>query len=79
MTVLRRFFEVFARIDPGLWYLLDLRRRSAVSWIPVALLLAVSTFGAVECLLAGNTGGVAVLSTMSVVFLAVKLQAVARG
>jgi hypothetical protein len=58
---------------------LDLRRRSAVSWIPAALLLALSAFGALECLIAGSIGGAAVLSTLFLMFLAVKLRAVASS
>jgi hypothetical protein len=75
----RRVIDVLFRIDPGLWYVLDLRRRSAASWLPVALLLALFAFGAVKCLLAANIGGAAVLSAVAVTLLAVKIRAVAYG
>ena len=78
-AVLRRLIEALFRLDPGLWYVLDLRRRSAVSWMPVALLLALFVFGAVECLIAANIGGAAVLSAVAVTLAAVKMRAVARG
>jgi hypothetical protein len=79
MPVLRRVIEVLVRIDPGLWYVLDLRRRSAISWIPAALLLALPAFGAAECLSAGNAAGAAVLSALAVMLLGLKLRAVAHG
>ncbi len=75
MTVLRRLIEVLFRIDPGLWYVLDLRRRSAVSWIPAALLLASFVFGAAACLVAGNIGAATVLSAVALTLFAVKLRA----
>jgi hypothetical protein len=79
MAVLRRLVEVLARTDPGLWYVLDLRRRSALSWIPAALLLAVFAFGAMGCLVAGNIGGGAVLSAMALTLFAVKMLAIAHA
>ena len=75
MAILRNLIEVVVRIDPGLWYLLDLRQRSAASWVPAALLLALFTFGAVECLLAGNTVGAAFLSAIALSLFGVKLRA----
>jgi hypothetical protein len=50
-----------------------------MSWIPAALLLAVFAFGAVECLIAGNIGGGAVLSAMALTLFAVKMLAGARA
>ena len=79
MALLRRLIEVLVRIDPGLWYLLDLRRRSALSWIPAALLLAVFVFGAAGCLVAGNIVGGAIFSAIALALFAVKLRAAAHG
>jgi hypothetical protein len=79
MAALGRVVDILARLDPGLWYLLDLRRRSAVSWIPAALLLAAFAFGAVQCLLASNIAGGTVLSAVALVLLAVKMRAVAHA
>jgi hypothetical protein len=79
MAVLRSFIEVLARIDPGLWYLLDLRSRSAVSWIPATLLLAAFAFGTVECLMAGNVVAGAVLFSIALTLFAVKLRAAMLG
>jgi len=79
MAILRNLFEVIVRIDPGLWYLLDLRRRSTASWIPAALLLALLAFGAVECLVAANTAGAAFLSAIALSLFGVKLRAAAHG
>jgi hypothetical protein len=79
VDVLRRVIAFLVRIDPAFWYALDLRRRSAASWIPAALLLILPVFGAVDCLVAGNTGGAAVLSVVALMFLAVKMRAVTQG
>lgn len=79
MAILHNLIKVIVRIDPGLWYLLDLRRRSAASWIPAALLLALLAVGVVECLVAGNTVGAAFLSAIALSLFAVKLRAVAHG
>ena len=46
MVILRRVFDILARTDPGVWHLLDLRRRSVLSWVPVVLLLALLLFAA---------------------------------
>jgi hypothetical protein len=79
MAVLRSFVGVLARIDPGLWYLLDLRSRSAVSWVPAAMLLAAFAFGTVECLMAGNVEAAAVLLVIALTLFAVKLRAAMLG
>jgi hypothetical protein len=79
MAVLRSLIEVLARIDPGLWYVLDLRSRSAVSWIPAALLLAAFAFGIMECLMAGNVEVGAVLFSIALTLVAVKLRAAMLG
>jgi hypothetical protein len=78
MAVLRWVVDVLARIDPGLWYLVDLRRRSALSWVPVALMVALLVFGAVACLLAGNLAGGVILSALALTLFFVKLQASAH-
>ena len=78
MAVLLRLIEVLVRIDPAVWYALDLRRRSAVSWIPVALLLAFFVFAAGECLVAGKLAEGAFLSAIALTFFAVKLRATAH-
>jgi hypothetical protein len=70
--------EVLVRIDPAVWFALDLRRRSAVSWIPVALVLAFFVFAAGECLVAGNLAKGAFLSAIAFTFFAVKLRATAH-
>jgi hypothetical protein len=75
MAILRSLIDVVVRIDPGLWCLLDLRRRSAASWIPVSLLLALPAFGAVQRLVAGNTVGAAFLSAIALSLFGVKLRA----
>jgi hypothetical protein len=79
VAALRRLVEVLLRIDPALWYALDLRRRSAASWIPAALILALFVFGAVECLIAGNVAGGALLSAVALALLAVKIRAIERA
>jgi hypothetical protein len=79
MAILRNLIEVIIRIDPGLWYLLDLRRRSTASWVPAALLLALFAFGAAECLVAGNTVGAAFLSAIALPLFGAKLRAAAHG
>jgi hypothetical protein len=78
VAVLRRLIEVLLRIDPALWYALDHRSRSAVSWIPVALLLGLFVFAAGACLVAGNFAEGVFLCAIAVAFLAAKLLAIAR-
>jgi hypothetical protein len=73
-TVLRLIVNVLARTDPGLWYLLDLRRQSALSWVPVVLLLVVFALAAFECLLAGNVPGAAIFAALASVLFAAKLR-----
>jgi hypothetical protein len=75
---LSRLIEVLLRIDPALWYALDHRSRSGVSWIPVALVLALFVFAAGACLVAGNFAEGAFLSAIAVTFIAAKLLAIAR-
>ena len=50
MAVLRWLIEVLVRLDPAIWFALDLRSRSAASWIPVALVVAVCVWGLVVAL-----------------------------
>jgi len=76
---LRRLIEVLVRIDPGLWYALDLPRRSALSWIPVAILVGLFAFGAAECLLAGNVTGAEVLFAVVVTVFVLKLGSAAHS
>jgi hypothetical protein len=78
-AVLHLIANVLARTDPGLWYLLDLRRRSALSWVPVVLLLAVLAFAALECLLAGNVAGAAIFAALASMLFAVKLRVCASA
>jgi hypothetical protein len=78
VAVLRRLIEVLVRLDPAIWFALDLRRRSAVSWIPVALVLACFVFAAGQCLVAGNLAEGAFLSAIALGFFAVKLRATAH-
>jgi len=78
VAVLRGLIEVLVRLDPAIWYALDLRRRSAASWIPLALLLAVFVFAAGECLVAGKLAEGAFLSAIALTFFAVKLRASAH-
>jgi hypothetical protein len=77
VAVLRSLIEVLARIDPAVWFALDLRSRSAVSWIPVALLLTLFVFAAGECFVAGNLAIAAFLSAIAIAVFAVKLRATA--
>jgi hypothetical protein len=79
MGVLRWVAAVLVRIDPALWYATDLRRQSALSWVPVALMLALFAFGAVQCFLAGNSGGGMTLSALALMPLLVKLRASAHA
>ena len=78
MAVLRRLIEVLVRLDPAIWFALDLRRRSAASWIPVAVLLAFFVFAAGECLVAGKPAEGAFLSAIALAFVALKLRAAAH-
>jgi hypothetical protein len=79
MGVLRWFAAALVRIDPGLWYVIDLRRRSARSWVPVALILGMFAFGAVQCFLAGNSGGGMTLVALALTLVLVKLRASAHA
>jgi hypothetical protein len=79
MGVLRWVAAVLVRIDPGLWYVIDLRRRSALSWVPVVLMLALFAFGTVQCVLAGNSGGGMTLSALAFTLLLFKLRASAHA
>ena len=79
MEVLRSVAAVLVRIDPGLWYAIDLRRRSALSFVPVALMLALFAFGAAQCFLAGNSGGAMTLVALASTLLLVKLRAAAHA
>lgn len=72
MAVLRLIIGLLARIDPGLWYLLDLRRRSALSWVPVVLLLAMLAFAMAVCLVAGNVAATAIFALLAFMLFAVK-------
>ena len=78
MAVLRWLIEVLVRIDPAIWFALDLRSRSATSWIPVGLVVAVCVFAAVQCLVAGNLPAGAFLAAIALGFFAVKLRASAQ-
>jgi hypothetical protein len=72
MTVPRLIIGVLARTDPGLWYLVDLRRRSAVSWVPVVLPLAILAFAVAECLIAGNVAAAAIFALLAFMLFVVK-------
>ena len=74
MTVLRLIVHVLARTDPGLWYLLDLRRQSALSWVPAVLLAAMLAFAVVACLVAGNVSAAAIFAAPAFLVLVVKLR-----
>jgi hypothetical protein len=74
VTVLRLIMNVLVRTDPGLWYWLDLRRRSALSWVPVVLLSAMSAFAVVECLRVGNVAAAAIFAALGLMAAAVKLR-----
>jgi hypothetical protein len=73
MTV-RLIINVLARTDPGIWYLLDLRRRSMLSWVPAALLMVIWVFTTIECLIAGNIAAAAALAVLALTMFAVKLR-----
>lgn len=75
MAILRLIVNVLARTDPGLWYLLDLRRRSALSWAPVALLLAMLALAVVECLVVGNLTATVIFTVLAVLLFAIKRRA----
>lgn len=79
MAVLRLIVDIIARADPGLWYLVDLRRRFRLSWVPVIFLVVLLVFAAVECLIVGNTGGGLMLSALGFGLLIVKLRASAHA
>ena len=72
MTALRLIVDVMIRIDPGLWYLIDLRRRSALSWVPGVLMAALLIFAAAQCLVAANIGGGLVFSALALTLFIVK-------
>jgi hypothetical protein len=72
MAALRWIVDVMVRIDPGLWYLIDLRERSALSWLPAVLMAALLMFVSVQCLLAANIGGGLVLSALALTLFIVK-------
>ena len=72
MTGLWLIMGALARTDPGLWYLLDLRRRSALSWVPVVLLLGMLAFAVGECLVAGNVVAAAIFTLLAFMLFAVK-------
>jgi hypothetical protein len=78
MPILRGLIEVLARIDPAIWFALDLRSRSAVSWIPVALLLTLFVFAAGKCLVAGNLAIAAFLFAIALAVFVAKLRATAH-
>ena len=78
MAVLRGLIGVLVRTDPAVWFALDLRRRSATSWIPVALVLAVFVFAAGQCVVAGKLAEAAFLAAIALAFFAVKLRASAQ-
>jgi hypothetical protein len=67
-AVLRLIIGVLARTDPGLWYLLDLRRRSVLSWAPVVLFLAILAFTEAESLIAGNVAAAAIFALLAFLF-----------
>jgi hypothetical protein len=72
--VLRLIINVLARTDPGIWYLLDLRHPSMLSWVPGTLLLGMLVFATVECLIAGNISAAAILAALALTMFAVKLR-----
>jgi hypothetical protein len=69
---------VLLRIDPAVWFAVDLRSRSAASWILVALLSVLLVFAAGECLVAGNLPAAAFLSAIALAIFFVKLRAIAH-
>jgi hypothetical protein len=75
MAFLRDVIEVIARADPAIWFALDLRSRSPMSWLPVALVVGLFAFAAEQCLVAGNLGAAAMLFAIALAGLAVKLRA----
>jgi hypothetical protein len=78
MRILRWVAAVLVRIDPGLWYVIDLRRRAALSWVPVVLMMAPFTFGATQCFLARNNAGGMFLSALALTLAFIKLRASAH-
>ncbi len=75
MAILRGLIGVLLRIDPAIWFAVDMRSRSAVSWIPVALLLTLFLFAAEQCLVAGNIEAAAFLALIGLTGIVVKLRA----
>jgi hypothetical protein len=72
MTVLRLIIGVLAQTDPGFGPLLDLRRQSALSWIPAILLVAMLAFAAADCLVTGNVAAAAIFAVPAFMLFAVK-------
>jgi hypothetical protein len=72
MTVLRLIIGVLAQTDPGFGPLLDLRRQSALSWIPAILLVAMLAFAVAECLITGNVAAAAIFAVPAFMLFAVK-------
>jgi hypothetical protein len=78
VAVLRGLIGVLLRLDPAIWFAVDLRSRSVVSWIPVALLVTLFVFAAGQCLVAGNLPAAAFLSVIALTGVVVKLRATAH-
>jgi hypothetical protein len=70
--VLRLIIGVLAQTDPGFGPLLDLRRQSALSWIPAILLVAMLAFAAADCLGTGNVAAAAIFAVPAFMLFAVK-------
>jgi hypothetical protein len=72
MAFPRLLIKVLVRIDPSLWYLLDLRRPSGLSWVPAILLMALLIIATVACIAADNIVAAMVFATLALALLIVK-------
>jgi hypothetical protein len=78
VAFLRGLIGVLLRLDPAVWIAVDLRSRSAVSWIPVALVSVLFVFAAEQCLAVGNVAAAVFLSVIALALLVAKLRASAH-
>jgi hypothetical protein len=77
--ILAAAVAVLARIDVGLWYLLDFRRKSVSSWLPCVLIAVPLSMTAGACLTVHNGTAAAICVTLAVALILAKAAATARA
>jgi hypothetical protein len=75
VRILVAAMNVVGRIDVGLWYLLDFRRKSLWSWAPCILMAVPLSMIAGACLTAHNGIGAAICGTLAVALILAKAAA----